>query len=388
MRLATCMWGGAMCPLIPVMKRTPTIWRKEPFARSKPREISRGYAAFFEPDIFVETADGQFTALGLQLPARWTDAAKRFRKFHELIRQDSGMDPEFDLGIGMTRIYRHLHRTEFQYVKRTEPEILHFAGGDEIGRAFFETCYGLFPEDASLAYIPDHYRRALNAKDVAPDLDSWLALHTGGAACPLHFTTRGADATFENQKDPTVFIFDPLNPADVIDAWNFKLYTRDVLYVNSRWLESSRALVGEYIKHNYRPLPQNHNGVMIGTTVHVARSLDYENVAADLRLGELSLGGQSLSAQTGYDPIWMEREDDETFHPVAGILRAKRRDVQLVPAGDRNFTMPVPVLSPAFAGTQRGLLRFGQSVRRSVAVRRVQRARGLSGWLPCRVVPD
>ena len=64
LHLATCMWGGTFCPLIPVSDRLPDVWR-DPMHSEDPSEVTRGYLQFFEPDLFVETRVGQLHQAGI-----------------------------------------------------------------------------------------------------------------------------------------------------------------------------------------------------------------------------------------------------------------------------------------------------------------------------------
>src|ERR1700712_1592348 len=97
---------------------------------------------------------------------------------------------------------------------------------------FFEAAYGAFPDDAGIDYVRTFYQQAFAAKTVAPSHESWAALERGEAGYPLHYTIRGMEQRFEGGWGETIFIFDPLSAPDVIDFWNLRLFTRDVMPVN------------------------------------------------------------------------------------------------------------------------------------------------------------
>ncbi len=65
MRASTCLWGGVFNPIIPVFKRAPEEWRPEVYRRFKGAEVAKGYARFFEPDVYVETKKGLLEEAGL-----------------------------------------------------------------------------------------------------------------------------------------------------------------------------------------------------------------------------------------------------------------------------------------------------------------------------------
>jgi hypothetical protein len=253
------------------------------------------------------------------------------------------------MGVSAHLIYQHLFRVEFQFKKRREPRIFDFAGGDRIAVAFFEACYGFFPEEEELDYIRSQYQHAFGAETVTPSVEIWKTIERGEAGFPLHYTIRDMEQRFEGGWNETVFIFDPLSATDVVDLWNLRLFTRDVLPVNVHWLAQSRDTIVEAIRRNHRPLPNNRNGVMIGTTLMIARSLDPGRVVEALDLQGADLPRGSASIQPWYSPIWMAPEDDRMFRPIAAPLISKHQEVQLVP-GAQDRTVRLPLLAPDFNG--------------------------------------
>lgn len=344
--MAACMWGGMLCPLIPVGQALPKPWRGEPFRRPTPLKVARGYLRFFEPDVFVQTADGQFDLAGMKADLG-RDVRRRFIDFDELVHKQINAAPVLTLGVDMFSVYAHLYRTEFQFQKRHPNQNLMFKPGERIGEAFCETAYGMFPDGFGLDHVARGFHDAVEAKIVSPDADAWRAV-TAGANFPLNYTMHGLETRFGGYHDPAVFIFDPLNGADVIDAWNFRLISRDPVMVNVHWLEASRDSLLEMIKANHRPLPTNPNGVMIGTTLHIARSLDAEAVVRRLDLPLSDLPQRSLSVQTWYEPLWQEVEDDRIHRPQAVEVSAAYRETQVAASLEPRATIPVPVLAPAF----------------------------------------
>ena len=336
-----------MSPLIPVMKKLPKGWAPDLGRRPKASAITRGYLEFFEPDTFVSTTQEQFEQSGLKRERSWFDPG-RHRLLSDLVAVEPGSDPYFTVGLGMYEAYWHLFAKEFQFRKRVDPRILMFEGGDRISKAFFEACYGIFPEDARLAHLSQSYRDALGAETVAPSIEIWQTIERHEAGYPLYYTTRGLEQRFHNHLDDTIFIFDPLNAADVIDFWNIRQFRANVLPVNVHWLEQSRDFIMEHIRGNYRPLPSNHNGVMIGTSILVGRSLSDEDINESLRLTDEDLPDRPVRAQKSYPSIWRPQLDEHLGSDlVAPPLIAKAQEVQVVPQDDGQ-TIPVPRLNPEF----------------------------------------
>jgi hypothetical protein len=175
-----------------------------------------------------------------------------------------------------------------------------------------------------------------------------------GAGFPLYYTVRNSELHF-GRFDPSIFAFDPSKPTDLIDFWNYRLFTRDVLPVNVNWLAESRDLILRAIRQNHRLLPTNPNGVMIHTSIEVARSLKMEDVSRQLDLASAKLPEHSVSMRGWYEPIWHEPQADErVFRPNAVRITQKSRQVQLTPSGDKRIMLQFPVQSPDFDFVQRG----------------------------------
>lgn len=347
MRLATTMWGGLMCPIIPVTRQLPAHWRSS-FHRTTPIEISRGYLRFFEPDVLIQTKPGQFESLGIG-----EDRSLERRCYPSLshvIQQEPGMEPDLDVGLNMCSRYQHLFKTEFQFAKRERPRILEFAEGTKADSAFFEASFGCFPKK-DLPYFREVYRHTFDAEEVAPSAETWREIAEHGAGYPLYYTCRDMEFRSGHRSDPSIFIFDPTKPSDIIDFWNFRIFTRSVLPINSRWLARSRDIIAEIIKRNYRPLPRNRNGVMISAAIHVARSLDLKTVVEELSLEEFELPKHSCTYHDWYQPIWERWDDDDrVMRPAASILSAQERDLQITLTGEDRIMLRFPILAPEFDG--------------------------------------
>lgn len=316
-------------------------------------ELTKGYLDFFEPDAFVETEAGQIDQARLSPTGRWQDR-HRFRNFEGLIRSEPGRPPFLDLGLSMHRFYDHVYKVEFQFSRRSNARSFVFEGGDKIGRAFFEACYGWFPEDGRLDYIEKYYRGAIQPEVVEPSLEVWHLIETAQRAeCPLGFTIRDIELRSHDGWGETIFIFDPLNGPDVVDFWNARIFKPNIVPVNSHWLESSRDVISAMIQSNHRPLPSNTNGVMIGTTIMIGRSLDAKKIRE--RLGLVSeFSPQAVSFQDWYPSIWRRPIDVSSIDSSPATLIAKRVEAQAEPSGKDQPSIRIPQLAPDFARGIRG----------------------------------
>lgn len=353
MRLATTMWGGQMCPMIPVMTRKPSQWMDK-FSNDRSEQISKGYIRFFEPDLLVQTAPGQLDIVGVSSEPGWS-ARHRYFDLNDIVRKDVGLPADLNVGTNIVHLYRQMFADEFQFRKRIEPNIYHFSKGSSDDVAFFEAAYGCFPKDEQLSYIRSNYVEAFAATEKAPAFETWLELASGQAGYPLHYTVRDAEISYADRSSPAIFIFDPAKGIDLVDFWNFRLFTRNVLPVNIKWLEKSRDFIIRAIKYNHRPLPTNPNGVMINTTIHIGRSLDIKGVLERLNLSAAELPDGSVSSQDWYEPIWREpATDDRIFRPGASVVSTKSRQVQLTPTDDDPISIRFPMQAPDFDVHHRG----------------------------------
>ena len=342
-----------MCPIVPVSKRLPANWG-DGSSMPRPIDLAHGYLRFFEPDVLVQTQASQFETLGLGEDQSF--GSRRYHSLDEVVREETGMDPDLNVGLNMCDRYSHLFKTEFQFAKRVKPRILKFHEGTKADTSFFEAAFGYFPKDGVLPYFNDVYRRTMDSEDAAPSAETWLEIVQKQAGYPLYYTCRDLNFQTGYGSDPSIYIFDPTKPSDVIDFWNFRIFTRNVMPVNSRWLPQSRHIIAEVIRRNYRPLPTNPNGVMIHSVVQVARSLNLESVISDLNLAEFELPERSCTFQDWHHEIWKAWDDEERFtRPVASVLSAVERDVQITPTGKERIIVRFPTLAPEFDGGMVGV---------------------------------
>ncbi|WP_156381731.1 hypothetical protein [Rhizobium sp. Leaf341] len=360
------------------MKRLPTSWSSNQ-SPAQPRQISQGYIRFFEPDLLVQTKLGQLDAIGISQEPSWS-ARQRFYDVDDLIREDHGMAADLNVGTNIVHIYRQLFTDEFQFQKRLDPQILYFSEGLANDTAFFEASFGYFPADERIAYIQRNYQQAFSAELRPPSFETWLELAGGLAGFPLFYTERGASIHHAGQINPSIFIFDPASGTDLIDFWNFRLFTHDVTPVNVRWLEQSREFILSSIRDNHRLLPTNPNGVMIRTAIHIARSLNADAVIKRLDLLAAGLAERSFSIQGWYERIWQEpKVDGQIWGTAASTASFRSRKVQLTPSGNDPISLRFPVQTPNFKVHARG---NGASFVNVVKVRQYHPIKAIAEALP------
>ncbi len=119
MRVCTCLWGGIYNPIIPVFKRAPKEWGPEIYQRFKGVEVAKGYARFFEPDVYVETEKGLLEEAGFGALRQEHTLRPQIITLRELLEPERGRnwsEPAF--GLNIRDVLAHIYKTEQQFSRR------------------------------------------------------------------------------------------------------------------------------------------------------------------------------------------------------------------------------------------------------------------------------
>jgi hypothetical protein len=237
MRVCTCIWGGVYNPIIPVFKRAPEEWRPEIYQRFKGREVAKGYARFFEPDVYVETKKGLLEEAGFSALREKHTLHPQVITLKELLETEQGRnrsEPAF--GLNIHDVLSHIYRTEEQFVRREKRETLYVA--PQRGNALTEAMFGVYPASKGVGYIETGYADVYRPDKVGPGPDIWRRVFLKGAATPLGVTSYGLATQRYWHHDPVIFVFDPTRATDLIDLWNLRLEPRPILPVPVEWFEA------------------------------------------------------------------------------------------------------------------------------------------------------
>lgn len=208
MRACTCVWGGIYNPIIPVFKRAPAEWRPEIYRSFQAPEVAKGYARFFEPDVYVETKKGLLEDAGL-------GALRQEHTFHsQAITLKEFLEPEQDrnwsepaFGLNVRDVLEHVYKTEQQFVRRDGRASLLVSS--ESKSALTEAMFGVYPAAKTVKYIEQFYCDVYRPDKVKPTPDTWRQVFLDGALIPLRLTRYGLDTQRYWHHDLLVFVFDP-----------------------------------------------------------------------------------------------------------------------------------------------------------------------------------
>jgi hypothetical protein len=156
MRACACLWGGTYNPIIPVFKRPPKEWKPEIYKRFKGPAIAKGYARFFEPDVYVETEAGLLEEAGLGA------LREQHTLYPQVITLKELFEPEGDrkwseagFGLNVHDVLSHIYKTEQQFVRRDKRESVLVK--PERGNALTESMFGVYPTSSDVTYIQEAY---------------------------------------------------------------------------------------------------------------------------------------------------------------------------------------------------------------------------------------
>lgn len=156
------------------------------------------------------------------------------------------------------------------------------------------------------------------------------------------------DVRYEKRDDPTILAFDPHQTVDLIDFWNLRQFRSQVMPINIHWFADFEEVIRKAITRNFRPLPNNKNGVMIMTTVEFGRSITKvtkDNLTAT-HLRDLPDG--SVFRKDWYDPIWRNDWRGGGIQPRRAKIVADEMDIEEA-IEEREPRLRLPSLAPKFA---------------------------------------
>jgi len=182
------------------------------------------------------------------------------------------------MGQGVFDLYRHLYKTEYQFIRRSKENIVSIFSTKTNLHPFCACVFGSFPDDADLKYFSSGFRDAFDPNEVELTADSFPNIFRSESITALQLGSSQLEVNYQNHGNPEIFIMDAMDSRDLMDFWNLRAFGESVLPVPVQWLRELSPFCKEIIKLNYRPLPGNDNGVMIRATVSFARSIPTANI--------------------------------------------------------------------------------------------------------------
>ena len=178
---------------------------------------------------------------------------------------------------------------DFQYVKRTPPEVVLPQPAERGFGALVATCFGEYPDrDDRRPHFEGEFKRVFDAKDLRISAEEFLRLSTEHVASPLHVGCAHLEVPSRGRPlRPLVFFVDPGSTPDLLDYWNLRAYGMNPTVVPFPWFDELKDHVRRLVQAAHRPHPMNPD-VMLWTTALSGQSRDpgeLESLVASLRAG-------------------------------------------------------------------------------------------------------
>jgi len=294
--------------------------------------------------VIVEAEPGVAKTVGWEPGERYSQVA-RLVSLDEFISTDNTGRVNFASGVDITAIHAHRYHKEFKFqLKREEKFAIMQAPPKQ--DAFFEVFVGIFPSDPKLAYIERQYKEAYGPVELPHAADTFVTLMEEFHYTPHWFTRAGLETDFSDHSDLTFFVFDPSDGQDLIDAWNLRLFERNVVLIHIDWFDRCAPLIRDLIVKNFRPIPGNPFGTMLHAKVEFSRSTSQDRAEQLAREHLQGLPQMSCNFTLGYDAIWENRDDNSVFRPQRVRLAAMASDIDENVSDDLRVSFNTP--SPEF----------------------------------------
>ena len=315
-RVNTCLWGGVFNPIIPYLRSVPRWWDRHGHTFESARQIMNGYLDFFEPDFLVESVPG--------LSARLEFDSNRVLPLSEMLQRE---DEQHTQGQGQSvlALYRDRYRKVFQFTLRHEHDIVDVSAEDTSFAAAVACLTGSFPSQNDLAYFGQAFADAFEPRSVALNGEVLARLYQDGFRSALRLGRSDIDVSVNGWHHPAIFVFDALDPRDLIDLWNLRIVRRNLLAVPKQWLPQLSSFCRKLIVDTYRPLTNNPSGVMIKETVMFGRAIPSDAIEAiyDEHL-RVDIAGANV-LQDWHPRIWERPSSGQGLCESRPVLTAARR---------------------------------------------------------------
>ena len=239
---------------------------------------------------------------------------------------------------------QHLYDREYKYQRRHKISFANVESASD--SAFFEVFSGTYPDDADLKYIADAYREIFEPETLPCSAATWLRIINDNFAGPNWISRHDLEEDLgRGGSDFTIFIFDPANADDATDYWNFRLWKRQVLPVNVRWLADHAAFLRDQISKQHRPIPGNPYGTMFWSHVYFARSISDDAASQILKDHFTGLPKESFAWGRDHE-IWTLPKSRDRWRDSRILIKAKSQSFEAEITENNNAK--IPTLAPEF----------------------------------------
>lgn len=341
-RLSTCLWGGRYNPIIPFFETGGERWRF-PYSIGEGINIARGYVDFFEPDVLVESETGMAEKLGWGTGSSYS-RLPRVVSIDQYYKVDSRNAVQFAAGIDVLEVMTELYDTEFRFERRHKMPFARVEEAD--GDAFFDVVGGRYPVDEPLRYITETYDEIFSPEIVSAGVSTALRQMKEGWFGPLWITRHSLNENLSRGPSyETFYVFDPADPGDVIDYWNFRLVERRVIPINVNWFAQFASFMRDHITEVHKPIPDNSFGTKFHSNICFASSISDERRSG--LIGEHLSGLPDMAFFITRDPLLWRQKRYDNRHCRSKIL-ATSKAISFDEESEQGVSTKIPMPTPSF----------------------------------------
>jgi hypothetical protein len=354
-RINTCLWGGKYNPIIPVFASRPGWWARHGLRGETAGQIVNGYLDYFEPDVVVETVSGQAASLGY--------AESRVVAIDRLVPPANRRDVAYSetVGLSVFSLYHQLFEKEFQFTKRLPEKMVRIASAKPVLAPLAACIFGGFPKDGALHQLEGVFDEVFTPEILTLAPDTVADIVSGNWCNPLHVTHDGLEVHYGRTIDPAIFVFDGTRPGDLIDYWTLRAGIARVVPIPIQFASELSSFARDFVRRNFRPLPNNTHGVMIRPRVMFGRSIRNEDIPELFEKHfRVDVDGANC-LQDWYPPIWRP-SPQIMVAPTRPTVTAATSEQYLGLNGEEP-ALEFNALTPDFADLYGGRLRWANVVR-------------------------
>jgi len=247
-QIASTLWGGTFCPIIPLYNRSPRSWQKGHVLPPPVKELILGYIDAFDPDVLVQ--------LSTTVPQYVKDLGLELMHIDEVwgkVDEESFDSPQ--IGIGIFELLRDVFQQSFKYKLKYPFEIVVAKIPNRLG-LFWSSVFGELPADLAVT-LGKYYQDPLDIRFVSDLPNNVRDLLSPKKLFPRRITQHALQFRRRSgyYQRAFAFFFDATNVGDVVDYWNLRALGRNVLPVPKQFIDNSqfREITIEFLKENRLP---------------------------------------------------------------------------------------------------------------------------------------
>jgi len=329
-QLSTFLWGGIYNPIVPVFKRLPKRWHGRWRRRSQGwRAIVQGYLDNYDPDIVVPM---------VELDSVRELVGERLRITPERILGDAERHGGSGCGTSIFDVMSHFCQRELIYVRRYPLQFEScFPRLSRANGLFLASVFGELPHEVASKF-ESRFQKILDASLPTVSIKNYSDYFRFGDK-PKLFPRRMSSLEirrpngWSHGRHPAVLLLDASEPLDIIDYWNLRALSWDVMPLPLQAVGSDRLLehVIEFLDQNTGDPPFDMPTILKS---RMTNRRQLEECISWIRSGE---NGEKHKRQLGiqewYPPVWDAGRAEPDARCKPAVSASKRQDLILV--GDR-----------------------------------------------------